>query len=72
MPVKTGRDYYDILGVTRTASLEEIKKRYRELARQFHPDVNPDNPEAARRFAEISEAYRTLSDRTTGRPTTRN
>lgn len=62
MPVKTGRDYYDILGVARTASLEEIKKRYRELARQLHPDVNPNNPEAARRFGEISEAYRTLSD----------
>ncbi|MEI6432746.1 MAG: DnaJ domain-containing protein, partial [bacterium] len=62
MPVKTGREYYEVLGVTRQASLEEIKKRYRELARQFHPDVNPPDPDAAQRFSEVSAAYRTLSD----------
>jgi tetratricopeptide (TPR) repeat protein len=62
MPVKTGREYYEVLGVTRQASLEEIKKRYRELARQFHPDVNPNDPDAAQRFSEVSAAYRTLSD----------
>src|SRR5919206_4553763 len=53
--------HYDTLGVPRTASLDEIKKRYRELARQHHPDVNRDKPDAAKRFAEITTAYKTLS-----------
>ena len=56
------RDYYEILGVAENASQEEIKKAYRKLAKQHHPDANPDDPEAEQRFKEISEAYRTLSD----------
>lgn len=53
--------YYDVLGLPRTASLDEIKKRYRELARQHHPDMNRDKPDTAKRFAEITTAYKTLS-----------
>ncbi len=57
----TKRDYYDVLGVARSASKEELKKAYRRMARQYHPDVN-DDPEASERFKEISEAYEVLSD----------
>ncbi len=56
------RDYYELLGVSRDASQEEIKKAYRRLARENHPDANPDDPEAEARFKEISEAYRVLRD----------
>lgn len=56
------RDYYDILGVSRSASEEEIKKAYRRLARQYHPDVNKA-ADAEARFKEINEAYEVLSDR---------
>jgi molecular chaperone DnaJ len=55
------RDYYDVLGVNRSASAEEIKRAYRGLARQYHPDVS-DQPDAESRFKEINEAYEVLSD----------
>lgn len=60
------RDFYDILGVPRTAGREEIQRAYRKLARSYHPDVNKD-PEAENRFKEVSEAYDVLSDPETRR-----
>jgi molecular chaperone DnaJ len=56
------RDYYEILGVAKAASEEEIKKSYRKLAMKFHPDRNPDNPEAEASFKEAKEAYEALSN----------
>jgi len=56
------RDYYEILGVSRTATDQEIKSAYRKLAMQYHPDRNPDNPEAEEQFKECSEAYAVLAD----------
>src|SRR4051794_41829075 len=56
------RDPYSVLGVDRKASAEEIKKAYRKLARQYHPDRNPDDPKAEERFKEISAAHDVLSD----------
>ncbi len=56
------RDYYEVLSVSRTASDQEIKSAYRKLALQYHPDRNPDNPEAEERFKECSEAYAVLAD----------
>jgi molecular chaperone DnaJ len=56
------RDYYEVLGVSRTAGDQEIKSAYRKLALQFHPDRNPDNPDAEERFKECSEAYAILAD----------
>ncbi len=57
------RDYYEILGVQRTASEEEIKRSYRKLARQFHPDRNPGDKQAETKFKEVQEAYDVLSDK---------
>ena len=61
MPVKF-RDYYEILGVARTAKEDEIKKTYRKLARKYHPDLNPNNKQAEEKFKEIQEAYEVLGD----------
>jgi molecular chaperone DnaJ len=57
-----GKDFYAILGVSASASADEIKKQYRRLAKQYHPDSNAGDPKAAERFKEISEAYGTLGD----------
>src|SRR2546427_12100106 len=56
------RDYYQVLGAARTSSEEEIKKAYRQLARQYHPDANHDDPGTEEKFKEIAEAYGVLSD----------
>lgn len=56
------KDYYKILGVTRTASEDDIKKAFRKLARKYHPDVNPGDKKAEEKFKEINEAYEVLSD----------
>jgi molecular chaperone DnaJ len=56
------RDYYDVLGVDRSASPDEVKRAYRRLARRHHPDVNPDDPEAEAKFKEVAEAYEVLGD----------
>ena len=56
------RDYYEVLGVDKTATEAEIKKAYRKLALKYHPDVCPDKSEAEDKFKEITEAYETLSN----------
>ena len=57
------RDYYEVLGLQKGASEDEIKKAYRSLAKKYHPDLNPDNKEQAEaKFKEVSEAYEVLSD----------
>ncbi len=56
------RDYYEVLGINRDSSEDDIKKAYRKLAMKYHPDRNPDNPRAEEHFKEAKEAYEILSD----------
>jgi len=56
------RDFYEVLGVSRSAAQDEIRKAYKKLARKFHPDVKPADPDAEKKFSEITEAYDVLSD----------
>src|SRR6056297_2546720 len=56
------KDYYKILDVSRDASQEEISKAFKKLARKYHPDLNPDNAEAEKKFKEVNEAYEVLKD----------
>src|SRR6202051_3337250 len=56
------KDYYDVLGTSKPATEDDIRKAYRSLARKYHPDVNPGDKSAEERFKEINEAYEVLSD----------
>ena len=56
------RDYYEVLGVAKDADEATIKKAYRQLAKKYHPDVNPGDKDAEEKFKEVNEAYQTLSD----------
>ncbi len=62
MPTSNKRDYYEVLGIERGASEEEVKRAYRRLAVKFHPDKNPDDPQAEEKFKELGEAYDVLMD----------
>jgi molecular chaperone DnaJ len=62
LPSNVKRDYYEVLGVQRGATEQEIKSAYRKLALQYHPDRNPNNPDAEEKFKECSEAYAVLAD----------
>ena len=55
-------DYYNILNIDRKATQDDIKRAYKKLARKYHPDLNPNNPEAQQKFQEINEANEVLSD----------
>ena len=59
---KNKRDYYEVLGVQRNSELTEIKKQFRKLARKYHPDMNPEDPDAENKFKEVAEAFDVLSD----------
>lgn len=56
------RDYYEVLGIKKGASDSEIKKAYRSMAKKYHPDMNPGDKEAEKKFKEVNEAYAVLSD----------
>ena len=56
------RDYYEVLGIQKGASEDEIKKAYRRMAKQYHPDLHPGDKEAEAHFKEVGEAYEVLSD----------
>src|SRR5262250_395133 len=62
MPTTTKKDYYEVLGVKKSASADDIRKAFRKLARKYHPDVNPGDKSAEEKFKAISEANEVLSD----------
>lgn len=60
----SAKDYYKILGISKNSSAKDIKKAYYQLAKKYHPDTNKDDPNASKKFQEVSEAYEILSDDT--------